>query len=152
MIPVSSHFSLQKKRIWPSKSQIITSPQFQFPNSSTTTITFFNQLATTLTITALTNPGHLFSYSTNMTTKQLDHFSITNSTYQCHKHKNIHKLLMKHVSYSLAFGCHLTMSSTKKQTKHIHHFIATRMEYHMTHILTNNKCLKPGISPTFDQL
>ena len=32
------------------------------------------------------------------------------------------------------------------------HIIASMINYHMTHISTNNKCLKPGIYPKFNQL
>ena len=32
------------------------------------------------------------------------------------------------------------------------HIIAGMVNYHMTHISTYNKCLKPGISPKFDRL
>ena len=40
----------------------------------------------------------------------------------------------------------------KTQTKQMCHIIASMVNYHMTWISTNNKHLKPGISPKFDQL
>ena len=38
-------------------------------------------LSTTLNLAALTDSGHFFQNSANMTTRKPDHFSITNSMY-----------------------------------------------------------------------
>ena len=40
----------------------------------------------------------------------------------------------------------------KSHTKQICHITASKVNYHMTQISTNNKCLKLGISSKFDQL
>ena len=132
------------------KITIINSPQFQFPNSSTTT-TFFNQLATTLNVTALTNSGHLFLYSTKHDNKAIQTISASliqhiNAT----KTKKIKKNFNETCVLLFGFGVFLDDVSTKKHTKDIRHSIDSRIKYHMTHILTNNKCLKLGISLKFN--
>ena len=50
------------------------------------------------------------------------------------------------------FGMLLDDIFYKETNKNIHHSIASRIAYHTTHILTNNKHLKPDISLKFDQL
>ena len=40
----------------------------------------------------------------------------------------------------------------KAQTKQACHITASKVNYHMTWLTTNNKCLNPGISSKFDQL
>ena len=75
-----------------------------------------------------------------------DHFFLT----QCTKAIKF-RIITRHVSYLSACGCCLIVFSTKHKTKHVN-ITASRVNYHMTWISTNNTCLKLGISLKFDQL
>ena len=88
-----------------------------------------------------------------MTTSDSDHFNfIQQINATTHNKTVMFTKLEKHVSHSLAFGCHFMISSTKRQTKKTCHYIASIIQYHMTLILTNSIQLQLGFSPKLDPL
>ena len=54
------------------------------------------------------------------------------------------RIITKHMSYFLASGCSLMVFSTRHKKKKTCHITDGKVNYHMTWLTTNNKCLKPG--------
>ena len=98
-------------------------------------------LSTTLNLVALTDSGHFFPNSANMTTENQTTLASPIQHVNTINFKNFNN--KTHVLLSCLWVS-LDDFLYKTQTKQMCHIIARKVNNHMIWISTNNKCLKPG--------